>query len=116
VLRPRRTERTERTEEPSRRERADYVEPSRRERPEPAEHAGYGEPSHRGPDATPHRPVRRDPAPAAGLTDGIRPDTAARVDAMHEESLRAAEEEDRGPRSPELPSWDDILFGTRRNR
>jgi hypothetical protein len=36
---------------------------------------------------------------------------------MHEESLRAAaEEDDRGPRSPELPSWDDILFGTRRNR
>ncbi|MCW2612977.1 MAG: hypothetical protein JWM15_4223, partial [Cryptosporangiaceae bacterium] len=54
---------------------------------------------------------------AAGLTGALRPDTAARVEAMHEESLRAAaEEDDRGPRSPELPSWDDILFGTRRNR
>jgi hypothetical protein len=65
-------------------------------------------------------PARRD-EPAArgdsGLTGGVRPDTAARVEAMHEESLRgAAEEDDRGPRSPELPSWDDILFGTRRNR
>jgi hypothetical protein len=65
-------------------------------------------------------PPRRD-EPAArdtsGLTAGVRPDTAARVEAMHEESLRgAAEEDDRGPRSPELPSWDDILFGTRRNR
>jgi hypothetical protein len=88
VLRPRRTEpaRPEARPEP---------------RPEPRE-----EPA----------PPRRD-EPAAGLTGGVRPDTAARVEAMHEESIRAAaEEDDRGPRSPELPSWDDILFGTRRNR
>jgi hypothetical protein len=59
-------------------------------------------------------PPRRE---APDLAKGVRPDTAARVEAMHEESLRAAaEEDDRGPRSPELPSWDDILFGTRRNR
>jgi hypothetical protein len=88
VLRPRRTEpaRPEARPEP---------------RPEPRE-----EPA----------PPRRD-EPAAGLTGAVRPDTAARVEAMHEESIRAAaEEDDRGPRSPELPSWDDILFGTRRNR
>jgi hypothetical protein len=63
------------------------------------------------------RPDRDDAPHRAGtLSEDVAPDTAARVEAMHEESLRAAaEEDDRGPRSPELPSWDDILFGTRRN-
>ncbi|HEV7823641.1 MAG TPA: septation protein SepH [Mycobacteriales bacterium] len=65
------------------------------------------------PAVEPEQPVREAP----DLAKDVRPDTAARVEAMHEESLRAAaEEDDRGPRSPELPSWDDILFGTRRNR
>ena len=83
------------------------------------------EPARTEPLRTEGRPAARpDPAPQraadepeTGLTGSVRPDTAARVEAMHEESLRAAaEEDDRGPRSPELPSWDDILFGTRRNR
>jgi hypothetical protein len=73
----------------------------------------------RAPDRAPEpEPVDERPRrEAPDLSKGVRPDTAARVEAMHEESLRAAaEEDDRGPRSPELPSWDDILFGTRRNR
>jgi hypothetical protein len=86
LLRPRRTEHLQRPEPAP----APAVEPER-----------------------PEAPVREAP----DLAKGVRPDTAARVEAMHEESLRAAaEEDDRGPRSPELPSWDDILFGTRRNR
>jgi hypothetical protein len=99
VLRPRRTE-------PARPEARPEVRPEPRPevRPEPRPEAPTAAPPHRG-------------EPAAGLTGALRPDTAARVEAMHEESLRAAaEEDDRGPRSPELPSWDDILFGTRRNR
>jgi hypothetical protein len=99
--RPERSERSERPERPERSERPDgaAARTERVERPEPAQ----------------QRPHRREPA--VDLERGIRPDTAARVEAMHEESLRAAaEEDDRGPRSPELPSWDDILFGTRRNR
>jgi hypothetical protein len=87
VLRPRRTEP----------ERMPERAPDRAPEPEPVD----------------ERPRREAP----DLSKGVRPDTAARVEAMHEESLRAAaEEDDRGPRSPELPSWDDILFGTRRNR
>jgi hypothetical protein len=92
VLRPRRTEQPERM--PG---RAPDRAPDRAPEPEPID----------------ERPRREAP----DLSKGVRPDTAARVEAMHEESLRAAaEEDDRGPRSPELPSWDDILFGTRRNR
>jgi hypothetical protein len=92
VLRPRRTEQPERL--PG---RAPDRAPDRAPEPEPID----------------ERPRREAP----DLSKGVRPDTAARVEAMHEESLRAAaEEDDRGPRSPELPSWDDILFGTRRNR
>jgi hypothetical protein len=105
VLRPRRMEPT-RSEpvrsEPPRSEPA-RTEPLRTE----------GRPAAR-PDPAPQRAADE---PETGLTGSVRPDTAARVEAMHEESLRAAaEEDDRGPRSPELPSWDDILFGTRRNR
>jgi hypothetical protein len=100
VLRPRRTEPARPEVRPMPEVRA---QPEARPMPEP--------------EARPEpAPERRD-EPAAGLTGGVRPDTAARVEAMHEESLRAAaDEDDRGPRSPELPSWDDILFGTRRNR
>jgi hypothetical protein len=94
VLRPRRPERSEPARE---------VEPMLVAEPlEPAE-----EPEQ---EQEKQRPRREAP----DLAKGIRPDTAARVDKMHERA--AAEEDDRGPRSPELPSWDDILFGTRRNR
>ncbi|HEY0485923.1 MAG TPA: septation protein SepH [Mycobacteriales bacterium] len=92
VLRPRRTEQ--------------HATPQ----PEAAPAVEREEPRHERPER--ERPQREIP----DLARDVRPDTAARVEAMHEESVRAVEEEDRGPRSPELPSWDDILFGTRRNR
>jgi hypothetical protein len=120
VLRPRRTE-PERPAQPQRDERTEWPEPAR---PEPArpEHTRTERPEHtRTERPEPARAETRDPArtprrESPDLSRDVRPDTAARVEAMHEESLRAAEDEDRGPRSPELPSWDDILFGTRRNR
>jgi hypothetical protein len=108
VLRPRRSE-------PARQDRSDRSD--RQDALQDRDDRDARQDRDRRPDRddAPHRaePSRRG---AANLSDDVAPDTAARVDAMHEESLRAAaEEDDRGPRSPELPSWDDILFGTRRN-